>query len=314
MENLVRSLPGPILALGASGFIGSNLIRHISRYRRDVFGVYREKNWRTADIEDFLIEADFHRPLAVRDAYAQINPKTTFNCIGFASADYDSMSDKMYETNFRLVHTVLEEMEEVGLENFINAGTFCEYGSNCVGGYEGDELIPDTHYSVSKAAAASLIRLYGQKGMKCANVRLCSVYGPYQEPSGLIPFLISEAKEGRSPALHSKDCERDYIHVDDVCRAFFLAAASPLSGRYGESFNVGTGYSFKTGEIAEMVQKEFSLPQKHEFSDIKMPWLYETFDCAIGKAYNILGFEAEIYLKDYIRDQAALAAKAKEAQ
>ena len=50
-ESLVRELHGPILVLGASGFIGANLMRTLLDIRSDVFGTAsRDPAWRLAEI------------------------------------------------------------------------------------------------------------------------------------------------------------------------------------------------------------------------------------------------------------------------
>ena len=56
----VRALRGPIVVLGAGGFVGANLLRRLLRYREDVFGVVRSlPAWRLDGIDRrHILEAD----------------------------------------------------------------------------------------------------------------------------------------------------------------------------------------------------------------------------------------------------------------
>ena len=60
LKSNILSLKGPVLVLGASGFIGSNLYRLIASFRSDVFAVVQnEKSWRLDDVsEDKIITVD----------------------------------------------------------------------------------------------------------------------------------------------------------------------------------------------------------------------------------------------------------------
>ena len=80
---------------------------------------------------------------------------------------------------------------------------------------------PNSHYAVTKIAAAGLAVLYGkQRGLPCANLRLYSVYGPLEDRSRLIPTLVAHAAEGSYPPFVEPEISRDFVYVDDACDAF----------------------------------------------------------------------------------------------
>ena len=55
-NNSVLQLEGPILVLGASGFVGANLFHFLNQFRNDVFaGVPQDKGWRLREIDDSKI-------------------------------------------------------------------------------------------------------------------------------------------------------------------------------------------------------------------------------------------------------------------
>jgi nucleoside-diphosphate-sugar epimerase len=56
------------------------------------------------------------------------------------------------------------------------------------------------------------------------NLRLYSVYGPWEEPDRLIPRLIEMGKQGKYPPLVNPMTSRDFIYIDDCVHAFICAA------------------------------------------------------------------------------------------
>lgn len=124
---------------------------------------------------------------------------------------------------------------------------------------EQDALAPNSRYAVSKAASTMYCSHVGRDlGFPALTLRLFSVYGPYEEPTRLIPTLLSKAAEGQWPPLVSPDIKRDFVHVDDVCEAFLLAAAR-ASAHKGAVFNVGTGVETSIGEVVSLVARQFQM-------------------------------------------------------
>ena len=74
------------------------------------------------------------------------------------------------------------------------------------------ECIPNSHYSISKLSASSLIKYYGYvKKLPLINLRLYSVYGPYEEPTRLIPVLCKSIQDKKLPLFADKNISRDFI-------------------------------------------------------------------------------------------------------
>src|SRR5215813_6679482 len=83
LDEKVRRLQGPILVLGASGFVGANLMRSLFAVRRDVFGTTtRKPAWRLEGLPDeqvrlvdLLIDSNLD---ALLD---EIRPRTILDCV-----------------------------------------------------------------------------------------------------------------------------------------------------------------------------------------------------------------------------------------
>ena len=93
----IRQLRGPILILGASGFIGANLYRKIAAERSDVFAVVRhEKTWRLEDVDnEKIIAVDRTDSMATKNLADAIRPKTIFDCVAYGAYHFEEDVQKI---------------------------------------------------------------------------------------------------------------------------------------------------------------------------------------------------------------------------
>ena len=90
---------------------------------------------------------------------------------------------------------------------------------------ETDELRPRNPYSASKAAADRLAYSYfATYDVPVIITRASNNYGPYQFPEKIIPLFVTNAIDGLSLPLYGDGGNvRDWLHVDDHCRALRAA-------------------------------------------------------------------------------------------
>ena len=224
----IQSLQGPILVLGASGFIGANFFKMLISRREDVYGVCRlEKGWRLEGVDtNKILCADVNDSVAVKDLINTINPKSVFDFISYGAYSFEESHEIVYQTNFLSLTNIITLLEQKGVSAYIHAGTSSEYGLNSKQPKEDSSLEPNSHYSSSKIAASYFLKYVGKtRGFPAINLRLYSVYGPLEDSSRLIPSILNNAKLKKFPPLVDPDISRDFIFIDDACEAFILAAS-----------------------------------------------------------------------------------------
>ena len=81
----IQSLRGPILVLGAGGFVGSNLFLALSKERSDVYAlVHHHTAWRLQGAQmDRIIQADLTSSSSVEHLIESVQPQTIFDCIAY---------------------------------------------------------------------------------------------------------------------------------------------------------------------------------------------------------------------------------------
>jgi dTDP-glucose 4,6-dehydratase len=103
---------------------------------------------------------------------------------------------------------------------------------------EGALLRPSSPYSAAKAAADHLALAFQRThGLDVLISRCTNNYGPYQYPEKLIPLFVTNALEDEPLPLYDGGTQvRDWLHVEDHCRALLLLLREGVAG---EIYNVG---------------------------------------------------------------------------
>lgn len=303
-QNLAQkiiTLKGPILVLGASGFIGANLLRTLLVARNDVFGTSSSlPNWRLEGIDSaHLIEGDLLTDGNLSEILNRVKPKTVFNCVAYGAYSFQNDLELIYKTNVTLAMRAIEACHQRGVDCFIHAGSSSEYGDEAAAPIEESFLKANSHYSVTKSAIANLIYFYGKKkGMKAANLRLYSVYGPYEDSSRLIPKVVLNGLEKKFSQFTNPEISRDFVYIDDACAAFIDAAVSLSPNHYGESFNIGSGLKTTIGDVAKISKEIYEIAGEPQFNYPARNWDVSDWFANPKKAENILGWNAKINLRD----------------
>jgi nucleoside-diphosphate-sugar epimerase len=86
-------------------------------------------------------------------------------------------------------------------------------------------------------------------------LRLFSVYGPWEEPTRLIPTVIRRARAGLPLEMVAPDVARDFVYIGDVLQA--LLDFDRLRRADGAVVNLGTGVETTLREVVELVQDLF---------------------------------------------------------
>lgn len=300
----IRRLQGPILILGASGFIGANLLRSILAVRDDATGTTtRLPAWRLEDLpEGHVAQVDLLIDSNVDVLLNRVDPRTVFNCVAYGAYSFETDSQLIYRTNFEFLTRLLPRLEARGIASYIHAGSSSEYGENASGPGELAPLSPNSDYAVSKVAAANLLNYYGKRRkFSCANLRLYSVYGPLEDSARLIPNVVKRGLEGGYPEFVSPTISRDFIYIDDVTEAFIDAALRLTPDCYGDSFNIGTGRKTTIGDVAEVARQLYGLGDQPAFTMPGREWDVQDWYANISHARERLAWSPHIAFVEGLR-------------
>ena len=131
-------------------------------------------------------------------------------------------------------------------------------------------------------------------GMEGVALRLFNVYGPGQALSnpytGVLAIFASRLQNRERPMVFEDgEQRRDFVHVDDVARAFLLALEHPAAA--GRAFNIGSGQDVSILEVGDALARAMGVPhlgpevmQKARVGDIRHCF------ADVSLARDVLGF------------------------
>jgi UDP-glucose 4-epimerase len=244
-----------VVIVGGGGFIGSALVKHLSVNHSCVcfghggrFGELRERI--AGDVE--YVEGD------LTDASLLSNVLSGADAVIHAAGtggEGDCLSDptRSLLTHVHGTHLLLREVQRREIQRFIFTSTIAVYGTYQARPMplaEDLEPRPDEFYGALKVTAERELIDSGRFQI----FRLANVYGYgsglFSLSSGVAGKFVELISQGKSLRVFG-DGEQliDYVHIDDVCRAYELALTQPESENF--IFNLGGGKPVSIRELAE---------------------------------------------------------------
>jgi len=295
----------PILVTGAKGFIGANLVRKLLEKHDNIHVILRNDSglWRLADILD-KVQVHYLDLLDRQSVFSlveQIKPKTIFHLAAYGAYPFQKEVDRIMAVNLHGTVILLDACTESGFSIFINTGSSSEYGFKQEPMKESDILEPNSYYAVFKAAATHYCQYEAQsKKLPIITLRPFSVYGPYEEPTRLVPVLITKLFKGQVPPLASPEIARDYIYVEDMVDAYLKVAVRPDLG--GQIFNVGSGIQTSLKQIVDTAVRLNQAQVELEWGTMENRiWDQNVWQADIGKIKKMTDWQPRFNLEDGLR-------------
>ena len=261
-----------VIVTGGGGFLGANLTRMLLEHGHEVHLLVRPGHnyWRIKAILDdvYLHAVELQDSPHLDEIIKRIKPDWVFHLAAHGAYSHQTDVNQIIQVNIQGTINLVQACMENGFEAFINTGSSSEYGFKDHAPEETDLLEPNSYYAVSKASASLFCRYVSQsEGLNIITLRLYSVYGPWEEPTRLIPTLITKGLKGKLPPLVSPNAAHDFVYVDDVCNAYLIAATSHILER-GAIYNVGTGVQISMEEAVQAARDILNISDKPEWGSM----------------------------------------------
>jgi nucleoside-diphosphate-sugar epimerase len=299
-----------VLITGASGFVGANLVRRLLRDGYDIHVLLRKdyRHWRLRDItRDIHIHfVDFQNQSSLNSLLRTISADWIFHTAVYGAYSRQQDIDEMASTNILGTAHLLDAASRVGFEAFVNTGSSSEYGYLSSPPKETHLLHPNSNYAITKAAATHLCQLKAeQTRLHIPTLRLYSVYGPFEEPTRLIPTLLEHARAKTLPILVDPTVARDFVYADDVVDAY-IKAAKTKTRELGSIFNIGSGTQTTLKKIVSLMLTEFAVDRRPKWGSMpNRSWDTSTWVADVHKAKKILHWQPKTSLQDGLKRTSA---------
>ena len=289
---------------GGTGFVGACLTRKLAEIGCEVHLLVREnaKLWRLRGIEHKLHihTCDLNDGERLRGLIGEIQPTIIYHLAVHGAYPTQNDADQIILTDVFGTWNLLKACAEVDYKVFINTGSSSEYGAKQSAMRESDLLEPNSYYAVAKSAQSLVCQHMARADRRPINTfRLFSVYGPYEEPTRLVPTIIRRCLAGQSLSMVSPDTARDFIHVDDVVNAYLQVGQ--LNLQCGEVFNIGTGIQSTMREVVKAVMSASHSTVKVGWGSMQArEWDSDTWFADISKVRRVLKWTPRISLAEGI--------------
>ena len=180
--------------------------------------------------------------------------------VNFAAESHNSRAvvspQAFFQTNVVGTVVLMRAAIDAQVDRFHHVSTCEVYGDLALDSdeqfTESSPFVPKTPYNASKAAADMAVNAFHRTYALPTTISNCANnYGPYQFPEKLIPHFVVCALQGKPMTLYqSSRNKREWLHVDDHCRAIDAILKDGVSG---ETYNVGSGLEIDVEGIADRI-------------------------------------------------------------
>ena len=265
-----------ILVVGGAGYIGSHMVKFLGAHGCQVTTLDNL----SGGFRDAVLCGDFvHGDIADRPTIdALLRSRSIDAVMHFASYIQvgESVQEpaKYYRNNVVNTLTLLDAMRDAGVDKFIFSSTAAIFGEPQKDRIdESHPTQPINPYGRTKLMVEQMLADHDRAyGLKSVCLRYFNAAGAdpdgelgerHQPETHLIPLVLQAASGRRSHlSVFGQDydtpdgtCIRDYVHVNDLCQAHWLALQSLLDGGPSQAYNLGNGSGFSVQQVIDAARQ-----------------------------------------------------------
>lgn len=266
-----------ILISGASGYLGSQLVKSLSKCH-EVVALVRSSSSKVR-LQNLPIEiAYLDEEGALEKVFKMHKPEVVINTAALYGRKGESMS-ALLEANIDFPIKLLAMANQFNSKAFINTGTSLP-----------DNVSP---YALTKNTFVKLAEFNKGKELKFINVALEHFYGGGDDENKFITFVINQCIANEELKLTAGTQLRDFIYIDDVLSAYdaILINLNQIQGF--ETIPVGSGEVKTVRSIVEVIHKETKSLSELEFGAVAIRDNEVLLSCADVLRIRQLGWECQ---------------------
>jgi nucleoside-diphosphate-sugar epimerase len=294
-----------VLLTGATGLVGSRAIAPLLQAGHEVHAVAR----------------DAHAPEGDREAMSSVywHSVDLLDQQAMCAAAYEIEADALLHFAWYAEHghfwaaaenlawvgatlNLLRAFSEAGGGRAVLAGSCAEYewGTGEICSEADTPLLPSTLYGTAKHATQLVASAYAKSaGLQLAWGRIFLCYGPGEDERRLVPSVTRALLAGREAEVSDGEQWRDFMHTDDVARAFVALLDSRVSG----AVNIASGERVRVADVIALIAEQVGHPELVRLGALPRregdpPKLLAD----VSRLREEVGFEGRISLERGIRD------------
>lgn len=241
------------LVTGATGFVGSNLVRCLVQEGWETHILVRQHSTMEmlgADAGRIGIHRCDGSTASMRGIMSATKPTLVFHLASLVLSEHQSEDIlPLFQSNLLFGTQLAEAMTQEGVTDLVNTGTAWQH-------YQSKAYSPVNLYAATKQAYEDVLQYYVEAhGLRVITLELSDTYGLGDPRPKLMNLLRRVALENQPLAMSPGDQYIDVVHVDDVVEAFLVAAKRLIGERATghEKYSVSSGNPVQLKALVELM-------------------------------------------------------------
>lgn len=275
-----------IIITGGRGFIGSNFIDSIKNYDTQILNLdnlsYAARNEKIQKFNSRsnynFLKIDINNKKKLSEVFSFFEPDLIINFAAETHVDRSIENPEIFlKTNILGVSNLLQVSLKYWKSKKKKKFLFVQISTDEVFGSlnfredskkETDAFDPSSPYSSSKASADLLVRSwYKTYGLPCITIYPTNNFGPWQYPEKFIPLMILKTILKKKLTVYGNGSNvREWIYVKDCVDGIVSVI---LRGKFGQSYNIGSGEQVRNLEVAKMIIEKINGKNENYLKNIE---------------------------------------------
>jgi UDP-N-acetylglucosamine 4-epimerase len=299
------------LITGGAGFIGSNLVEYLLKYKAGKVRVLDNySNGFPKNIKQFqdnpafeLMEGDIRDPEICQKACEGMDIVLHQAALGSVPR---SIKDPITSNNVNIGGFVnmLVAAKDQNVKRFVYAASSSTYGdSKALPKVEDKIGKPLSPYAITKYANELYADVFGKTyGMEIVGLRYFNIFGPRQDPNGayaaVIPLFIDAVMKNQPPKMNGDGNQtRDFTFVENCVEANIRAALVKNPEAVNQVYNIAVGDRTSLNDLFNILKEEAKSDIEPVYGPDRAGDIRDSL-ADISKARTLLGYDPQVRIRE----------------